>query len=49
MKILNRNEAIQTLFESFTQRIQGECEEQLPEKPVGRLSAFVSVCRPSVV
>ena len=59
MKILNRNYAIHTLFESFTKRIQGKCEEQLPEKPLGRLSAFVSVCqrlsafvsvcRPSVV
>ena len=49
MKILNRNDAIHNLFESFTKRIQGKCEEQLPEKPLGRLSAFVSVCRPSVV
>ena len=45
MKILNRNDAIHALFESFTKRIQGKCEEQLPEKPVGRFSAFVSVCQ----
>ena len=45
MKILNRNDAIHTLFESFTKRNQGKCEEQLPEKPLGRFSAFVSVCQ----
>ena len=45
MKILNRKYAIHTLFESFTKRIRGKCEEQLPEKPLGRFSAFVSVCQ----